>query len=58
MSQYPKLEDGESFRYNSYHVVSENSRASGAFFGETALASSSSCWPKPDPLVPWPDWAG
>lgn len=35
VSQYPHLEDGDSFRYNSYHVVSENSRASGAFFGET-----------------------
>lgn len=36
VSQYPVLEPGESFRYNSYHVVSENSRANGAFFGETA----------------------
>ena len=36
VSQYPQLADGESFRYNSYHVVSENSRASGAFFAETA----------------------
>ncbi|MFV1994308.1 MAG: ApaG domain [Verrucomicrobiales bacterium] len=35
VSQYPLLEDGESFRYNSYHVISENSRATGAFFGET-----------------------
>ncbi len=35
VSQFPCLEKGESFRYNSYHVVSENSRATGAFFGET-----------------------
>jgi len=33
VGQSPLLEPGESFNYNSYHVVAGDSRASGAFFG-------------------------
>ena len=31
----PRLEPGESFSYNSYHVIGSNSVAEGAFFGVT-----------------------
>ena len=33
--QFPRLEPGKDFRYNSYHVVRSDSRAHGAFFGST-----------------------
>jgi ApaG protein len=36
VSQHPEIEPGDSFRYNSYHVLSANGSARGAFFGETA----------------------
>ena len=35
----PLLEPGESFSYNSYHVISEASSASGTFFGKTEAGS-------------------
>ncbi|MEM8953439.1 MAG: ApaG domain [Verrucomicrobiota bacterium] len=35
VSQRPEIEPGDSFRYNSYHVLSANASARGAFFGET-----------------------
>jgi ApaG protein len=31
----PRLEPGQSFSYNSYHVIGSDSRAEGAFFGVT-----------------------
>ena len=34
VGKMPKLDPGESFSYNSYHTVAENSQAHGAFFGE------------------------
>ena len=35
VGQFPKLEAGEDFSYNSYHVVGADSAVEGAFFGET-----------------------
>ena len=36
VGQTPTIQPGEHFSYNSYHVVSKNALATGAFFGETA----------------------
>lgn len=36
VGQFPKLDPGESFSYNSYHVIKAESTATGAFFGTTA----------------------
>lgn len=36
IGQTPTIQPGEHFSYNSYHVVSRNAEATGAFFGETA----------------------
>jgi ApaG protein len=36
VGQTPQIEAGGYFSYNSYHVVAQDGRASGAFFGETA----------------------
>ena len=36
VGQTPRLEPGQSFSYNSYHVISESSVATGTFFGQTA----------------------
>lgn len=35
VGKFPRLEPGQSFSYNSYHVIGTNSRAEGAFFGVT-----------------------
>lgn len=35
VGQFPRIEPGEDFQYNSYHVVRCESRAHGAFFGST-----------------------
>lgn len=35
VGQMPDLKPGESFRYNSYHVIAGNSRVEGSFFGVT-----------------------
>lgn len=35
VGQTPRLEPGENFTYNSYHVISSDSVAEGAFFGLT-----------------------
>ena len=35
VGQFPHLEVGADFNYNSYHVVSEDSLVEGAFFAET-----------------------
>ena len=35
VGQFPKLSPGESFSYNSYHVIKAESTASGSFFGTT-----------------------
>ncbi len=32
----PKLKPGQSFSYNSYHLIREASTATGTFFGETS----------------------
>jgi ApaG protein len=36
VGQFPKLSPGETFSYNSYHVVKTESTASGSFFGTTS----------------------
>ena len=35
VGQFPRLEPGEHFSYNSYHVIGSNSVAEGAFIGVT-----------------------
>jgi ApaG protein len=35
VGQFPRLEPGETFSYNSYHVIRDASTATGSFFGET-----------------------
>lgn len=35
VGQFPRLEQGEHFSYNSYHVIGCDSVAQGAFFGTT-----------------------
>ena len=35
VGQTPRLEPGQTFSYNSYHVISEPSKATGTFFGHT-----------------------
>ncbi len=35
VGQFPRLEVGADFSYNSYHVIGESSSVEGAFFGET-----------------------
>ncbi len=35
VGQFPKLSPGQSFSYNSYHVIKVESTASGSFFGTT-----------------------
>jgi ApaG protein len=35
VGQTPRLEPGEHFSYNSYHVIGSDSVAEGAFFGTT-----------------------
>ena len=35
VGQFPKLEVGGNFSYNSYHVIGEDAVVEGAFFGET-----------------------
>ncbi len=36
VGQFPSLAPGQSFTYNSYHVIKAESTAAGAFFGATA----------------------
>jgi ApaG protein len=36
VGQFPNLSPGQSFTYNSYHVIKAHSTASGSFFGTTA----------------------
>ncbi|MFT4638954.1 MAG: ApaG protein [Verrucomicrobiales bacterium] len=35
VNQEPVIKPGDDFTYNSYHVIGDNSRATGSFFGET-----------------------
>jgi len=35
VGQFPKLEPGQTFSYNSYHVIKSESTATGSFFGTT-----------------------
>lgn len=35
VGQFPRLEPGEHFSYNSYHTIAVDSVAEGAFFGVT-----------------------
>jgi ApaG protein len=35
VGQFPRLEPGTHFSYNSYHTIGEDSVAEGAFFGVT-----------------------
>ena len=34
VSQEPVIKPGDDFNYNSYHVIGENSKATGSFFGK------------------------
>jgi len=33
VGEFPRLQPGEKFSYNSYHVIAEDSVAEGAFLG-------------------------
>jgi ApaG protein len=35
VGQFPKLGPGQTFSYNSYHVIKAESTATGSFFGAT-----------------------
>ncbi len=35
VGETPRLEPGQTFSYNSYHVIAEPSTATGTFFGQT-----------------------
>ncbi len=35
VNKEPVIKPGDDFTYNSYHVIGDHSKASGAFFGET-----------------------
>ncbi len=35
VGQNPRLNAGENYAYNSYHVTAMNARAGGAFYGQT-----------------------
>jgi ApaG protein len=35
VGKFPRLDPGECFSYNSYHVIRSESRAEGSFFGVT-----------------------
>jgi ApaG protein len=35
VGQFPRIEPGEAFSYNSYHVIKADSTATGSFFGRT-----------------------
>ena len=35
VNQEPMIKPGDDFTYNSYHVIGDNSRAMGSFFGQT-----------------------
>jgi ApaG protein len=35
VGQFPRIEPGKNFHYNSYHVIHSESRATGSFFGTT-----------------------
>lgn len=35
VGEFPRLESGEQFSYNSYHTIGSDSVAEGAFFGVT-----------------------
>ncbi len=35
VGQFPRIDPGKNFKYNSYHVVATESRARGSFFGAT-----------------------
>ena len=35
VGKFPRIETGEHFSYNSYHVIATDSIAEGAFFGTT-----------------------
>lgn len=35
VNQEPIIKPGDDFTYNSYHVIGEDSQATGSFFGET-----------------------
>lgn len=56
VGQSPRIEPGEHFSYNSYHVVGRPARVSGAFFGDTVTGE----WVFariPEFLLEIPDWA-
>ncbi len=36
VGQFPQIEPGDNFAYNSYHVVANAATVEGAFFGECA----------------------
>jgi ApaG protein len=36
VGEFPRLDPGEHFSYNSYHTIGSDSVAEGAYFGVTA----------------------
>jgi ApaG protein len=41
VGQFPNLSPGETFSYNSYHVIKTESTATGSFFGTTPTVAAS-----------------
>lgn len=35
VGQFPRIEPGDTFSYNSFHVIKSDSTATGSFFGRT-----------------------
>ena len=56
VGQTPELNPGETFSYNSYHVIADEALVKGAFFGTTDMGSRVRAT-IPDFKLDLPDWA-
>jgi ApaG protein len=56
VGQFPTLEPGQAFTYNSYHVIRSESTATGSFFGSTASGQAVAARIPPFEMRP-PLWA-
>ena len=56
VGQTPELNPGETFSYNSYHVIADEALVKGAFFGITDMGSRIRAT-IPDFKLDLPDWA-
>ena len=56
VGQTPVLDSGETFSYNSYHVIADEALVKGAFFGITDMGSRIRA-SIPDFKLDLPDWA-